>query len=88
MNKKLLLVILAIALFVIAGVSLVYYLKDAEFTIAWKLPFIHETSHYEPITEVGYCWTTRAPGSWLCSDINHFLEFFYYSKEVVKCLEC
>ncbi|MBE0517188.1 MAG: Ig-like domain-containing protein, partial [Methanophagales archaeon] len=28
--------------------------KDAEFTIAWKSPFIHETSHYEPVTEVEY----------------------------------
>lgn len=47
-NKKLLLGILAIAIVAIAGVSLFYYLKDAEFTIAWKLPFIQEREDGQP----------------------------------------
>jgi len=48
MNKKLLFGILAIAIVAIAGVSLFYYLKDAGFTIAWKLPFIQEREGGQP----------------------------------------
>lgn len=51
MNKKLLFGILAIAIVAIAGVSLFYHLKDAEFTMVWKLPFIREGEDQQPAVD-------------------------------------
>jgi len=53
-NKRLVYGIFVVCILVIAGVSLFYYLNSGKFTIAWKSPFVHETSHYEPVTEVEY----------------------------------
>ncbi|MEA2075752.1 MAG: hypothetical protein U9O85_08500, partial [Euryarchaeota archaeon] len=50
MNKKLLLVILAITLVVVAGVSLFYYRNNGKFTIAWKSPLI-EREDWQPIAD-------------------------------------
>ncbi|MCK4476014.1 MAG: hypothetical protein KAU16_04740 [Methanophagales archaeon] len=53
-NKRLVYGIFAVCILAIAGVSLFHYLNNGKFTIAWKSPFIHETSHYEPVTKVEY----------------------------------
>ena len=50
-NKKLLFGILAIAIVTIAGVSLFYQLKDSEFTIAWKSPFIQGREDWQPAVD-------------------------------------
>mgnify|MGYP000132523797 CR=1 FL=1 len=60
-NKKLLFGIFVIVIVAIAGVSLFYHLKDAEFTIAWELPFIQERKDKQPSVPDSTPTTTPSP---------------------------
>jgi hypothetical protein len=74
MNKKLLFGILAIAIVAIAGISLFYHLKDAEFTIAWKLPFIQEREDGQPAVDKIIVGIEAGPIARECFNKSYLIE--------------